>query len=215
METSDAGSLHSRRRVSTAGSEDPLPMVRLPARHALRTPLSLSRVFTLTGRNCKRLKYSSLREIGTKKHSQTPKSSRPARGPNETLIEPRALAHYETRLWKSFVRNCENGELRGARHFLPHTPRKTCRAKGHLRPPLFRNRSPAPFGFPSSDKSNSVAFPRQRRCAKMLPLPNATTTYRLLPRENAFPILLPDAGHRHRPGTGSTGQYLKAENRIL
>jgi hypothetical protein len=30
VETTDAGSLHSRRRLSTGGSEDPLPMVRLP-----------------------------------------------------------------------------------------------------------------------------------------------------------------------------------------
>jgi hypothetical protein len=30
LETSDAGSYHSRRRVSTAGAEDPLPIVRLP-----------------------------------------------------------------------------------------------------------------------------------------------------------------------------------------
>jgi hypothetical protein len=30
VEMADAGSLHSRRRLSTGGSEDPLPMVRLP-----------------------------------------------------------------------------------------------------------------------------------------------------------------------------------------
>jgi hypothetical protein len=36
LETADAGSFHSRRRVSTAGSEDPLPIVRLPARNAYR-----------------------------------------------------------------------------------------------------------------------------------------------------------------------------------
>ena len=32
VETMDAGSLHSRRRLSTTGLEDPLPMVRLPER---------------------------------------------------------------------------------------------------------------------------------------------------------------------------------------
>ena len=36
VERADAGSLHSRRRVSTAGSEDPLPIVRLPERNPLR-----------------------------------------------------------------------------------------------------------------------------------------------------------------------------------
>jgi hypothetical protein len=35
----DAGSLHSRRRVSTAGLEDPLPLVRLPERNPLRCAL--------------------------------------------------------------------------------------------------------------------------------------------------------------------------------
>jgi hypothetical protein len=30
VETANAGSLHSRRRLSTGGLEDPLPMVRLP-----------------------------------------------------------------------------------------------------------------------------------------------------------------------------------------
>jgi len=40
----DAGSLHSRRRVSTGGAEDPLPMVRLPEPDTPRTPLSLARL---------------------------------------------------------------------------------------------------------------------------------------------------------------------------
>ena len=35
-QTSDVGSYPSRRRVSTAGAEDPLPIVRLPARNTLR-----------------------------------------------------------------------------------------------------------------------------------------------------------------------------------
>jgi hypothetical protein len=36
VEMADAGSLHSRRRVSTGGAENPLPMVRLPERSPLR-----------------------------------------------------------------------------------------------------------------------------------------------------------------------------------
>jgi hypothetical protein len=43
--TSDAGRFPSRRRVSTAGLEDPLPMVRLPKRYAPRTILSFARPF--------------------------------------------------------------------------------------------------------------------------------------------------------------------------
>jgi hypothetical protein len=39
VETADAGSLASRRRVSTAGAADPLPIVRLPERDGYRTPL--------------------------------------------------------------------------------------------------------------------------------------------------------------------------------
>jgi hypothetical protein len=36
VETADAGSLHSRPRVSTAGAADPLPIVRLPEQDTLR-----------------------------------------------------------------------------------------------------------------------------------------------------------------------------------
>jgi hypothetical protein len=39
VERADAGSWPSRRRVSTAGAEDPLPIVRLPERDGYRTPL--------------------------------------------------------------------------------------------------------------------------------------------------------------------------------
>jgi hypothetical protein len=39
VETADAGRLSSRRRVSTAGAEDPLRIVRLPERDGYRTPL--------------------------------------------------------------------------------------------------------------------------------------------------------------------------------
>jgi hypothetical protein len=36
VEMADAGSLHSRRRMVTAGAGDPLPIVRLPERNPLR-----------------------------------------------------------------------------------------------------------------------------------------------------------------------------------
>jgi hypothetical protein len=36
VEMGDAGSLHSRRRVLTAGAKDPLPIVRLPKRFGFK-----------------------------------------------------------------------------------------------------------------------------------------------------------------------------------
>jgi hypothetical protein len=58
-------------------------------------------------------------------------------------------------------------------------------------------------------------LPRQRCCSKMVPLLNATSTYRVYCRDtlfHSFFLLLATATDQERAGQG---QYLKAENRIL
>ena len=85
--------------LSTAGAEDPLPIVRLPARNPYRTPPKKSL-------ESRAVSYSAMPYyhcIYGAWTGRTRKSSSPARGPSVTLIEPPRSRALLTRLEKCLL----------------------------------------------------------------------------------------------------------------